>query len=336
MDRKVVVTGVAGLIGSHVANELLSLKLFKVIGIDDLSGGMEENLKPLIKKGMKFYKMDLRDTKKLKRILNSVETVYHLAAHAAEIKSLYNPIDDQSNNLGSFHSLMIACVYNQVRKVVFTSSMSVYGTQDQMPYTEEQECHPEDFYGITKYAVEQSLPIYQKVYGINYTIVRCHNVYGPGQNIGDPYRNVLAIWANMILRGKKPLVYGDGEQLRSFTHVDDCKNFIIECGYKFNGETFNIGNEEPISIKKACQLLCDAMGWEKGFEYAPRRPQEVKHAWSSSMKAVRTGYDWKVNFKAGISDFCHWILEHKPMKPKYDKQFEIEKNIPKQWKEKMI
>ncbi|KKL61115.1 hypothetical protein LCGC14_2198530, partial [marine sediment metagenome] len=100
MDRKVVVTGVAGLIGSHVANELLSLKLFKVIGIDDLSGGMEENLKPLIKKGMKFYKMDLRDTKKLKRILNSVETVYHLAAHAAEIKSLYNPIDDQSNNLG--------------------------------------------------------------------------------------------------------------------------------------------------------------------------------------------------------------------------------------------
>ncbi len=337
---RVFITGVAGLIGSTVASILLD-KGHIVRGIDDLSGGCMANVEELIEKGLHFQRTPVATISIYQHMLRKIDVVYHFAAHAAEIKSLYMPAHDAHNNLVSFHKLMIQIIKYKIPKIVFTSTMAVYGHKDsdKMPYLETDQPKPEDMYGITKYAVEQALPVYKKVFGIDYCIIRPHNVYGPRQNLCDPFRNVLAIWCNMMMKDKKPLVYGDGSQTRALTYIDDAAPWIAEAGFneKCLGQIINVGSEETITIKEACGLMCEAMGWKKGFDYAPARPQEIHEAWASSEKA-RDIFDYKTkySFKEGIAKFADWALDFGPKDCDYGKKFEIEKNVPKQWGEKWI
>src|SRR5437016_153564 len=217
-----LVTGGAGFIGSHVADEALRLG-HKVVVLDDLSGGFETN----VPREAIFVRGSILDHDLIERLFDryNFTYVYHLAAYAAEGLSHFIKRFNYSNNLIGSVNLINASVNYGVKRFVFTSSIAVYGA-GQTPMTEEMTPLPEDSYGIAKLAVEKELKISHEMFGLDYVIFRPHNVYGERQNIGDRYRNVVGIFMNQLLRGEPMTIFGDGTQQRAFTHVSDLAPII--------------------------------------------------------------------------------------------------------------
>src|SRR5437588_1929047 len=212
-----LVTGGAGFIGSHVADELLS-RGHKIVVLDDLSGGFEDN----VPSGAIFVKGSILDTELIDRLFDrhNFTYVYHLAAYAAEGLSHFIKRFNYNNNLIGSVNLINASVNHGVKCFVFTSSMAVYGA-GQTPMTEEMSPSPEDSYGIAKLAVELELRASHEMFGLDYVIFRPHTVYGERQNSGDKYRNVIGIFMNQTLRGEPYTIFGDGEQKRAFSYIGD-------------------------------------------------------------------------------------------------------------------
>ncbi len=213
--EKVLVTGGAGFIGSHVVEDLVTMG-YHVVALDDLSGGFERN----IAKGVKFVKLDICDYKSLAELfeIEKFDYIFHLAAYAAEGLSHFIRRFNYNNNLlGSVNLINLSVIY-KVKRFVFTSSIAVYGS-NQLPFSEGTVPQPEDPYGIAKYAVELDLRAAHEMFGLDYTIFRPHNVYGERQNIADKYRNVIGIFMNNILVGKELPIFGDGNQTRAFTYI---------------------------------------------------------------------------------------------------------------------
>ena len=220
MSKKVVlVTGVAGLLGSRLADWIINNTDYKVVGVDDLSGGYIEN----IPKGVKFYKFDLKSLNRVDSLFEKwkPDIVYHFAAYAAEGLSPFIRKYNYENNLIASTNLITCSIKHDVNRFVFASSMSVYGNKYEPPFHEDLQQSPIDPYAVAKYGVEMDLKIAYEQHGLKYTIVRPHNFYGQNQNIWDKYRNVLGIWMYQIMNGMQPTIFGDGEQVRAFSYVDD-------------------------------------------------------------------------------------------------------------------
>src|SRR6202049_2782790 len=219
-----LVTGGAGFIGSHVADELLS-RGHRVVVLDDLSGGFEDN----VPSGAVFVKGSILYTELIDRLFARYDFayVYHLAAYAAEGLSHFIKRFNYQNNLIGSVNLINASVNHEVKCFVFTSSIAVYGA-GQSPMSEEMVPVPEDSYGIAKIAVERELKITHEMFGLDYVIFRPHNVYGERQNIGDRYRNVVGIFMNQLMKGEAMTIFGDGEQQRAFTHINDVAPLIAD------------------------------------------------------------------------------------------------------------
>src|SRR3989344_8881485 len=215
MGKNILVTGGAGFIGSHLVDYLI-MKGHKVTVLDDLSGGLRENVNPK----STFLKGSITDRKLVREAVEGKEIIYHLAAYAAEGLSHFIRRYNYNNNLIGSINLINSSIEHEVKKFLFTSSMAVYGSGNP-PFDEYQIPKPEDPYGIAKYAVEQDLRVANEVFGLERVVIRPHNVYGTRQFLGDPYRNVIGIWMNMIMQGKRPLIYGDGEQTRAFSYIGD-------------------------------------------------------------------------------------------------------------------
>ena len=217
--NKVLITGVAGLLGSRLASWIIENTDYEVIGIDDLSGGYTEN----IHNKVKFYKFNLNDLESLKGVFEKEKTtiVYHFAAYAAEGLSPFIRKYNYDNNLITSTNLITCSIQYNVSRFVFASSMSVYGDKYKPPFSEDMKQAPIDPYAVAKFAVEMDLEIAFKQHGLNYTIVRPHNFYGINQNIWDKYRNVLGIWMYQLLNKQNPTIFGDGSQVRAFSYVDD-------------------------------------------------------------------------------------------------------------------
>src|SRR5499427_4044086 len=243
----VLVTGGAGFIGAHVARHLLESG-HEVVVLDDLSGGYEVN----VPAGAVFVDGSVTDPELVDELFRTHEFshVFHLAAYAAEGLSHFIRRFNYTNNvLGSINVLNSALRAETVERFVFASSIAVYGPA-QTPMTEEVVPEPEDPYGIAKYAVELDLAAAQRMFGLEYTIFRPHNVYGELQNLADPYRNVIGIFMNQVMGGRPMTVFGDGLQTRAFTHIDDVAPLIarsIEVSDAAN-EVFNVGAETPYTI----------------------------------------------------------------------------------------
>jgi len=214
---KMLVTGGAGFIGSHIA-EILAHEGHDVMVLDDLSGGFSEN----IPKNTTFIEGSITDYEFVISLFkrNRFDYVYHLAAYAAEGLSFFIKRFNYENNLIGSVNLINASVNHGVKCFVFASSIAVYG-QSKPPFVEEMTPHPEDPYGISKYAVELDLHVSKMMWDLNYIIFRAHNVFGEHQNIGDKYRNVIGIFLNQIMQGKKLTVFGDGGQKRAFSYISD-------------------------------------------------------------------------------------------------------------------
>jgi UDP-glucose 4-epimerase len=324
-----LVTGGAGFIGSHVADELLS-RGHKVVILDDLSGGFEDN----VPSGAIFVKGSILDAELIDRLFDryNFTHVYHLAAYAAEGLSHFIKRFNYNNNLIGSVNLINASVNYGVRCFVFTSSIAVYGA-GQSPMTEEMVPLPEDSYGIAKLAVERELKVTHEMFGLDYIIFRPHNVYGERQNIGDRYRNVVGIFMNQLMKDEPMTIFGDGEQQRAFTHISDVAPIIaasVDVPSARN-QIFNVGADVPHTVNDLAQIVADAMG--KDYSVAHLDPRnEVKIAFSDHSRAESVfGARRKTSLEAGIQSMAAWVKDHGSRESSIFGDIEIPKNLPPSW-----
>ena len=296
--KKILITGAAGFLGSHLSEKLINLG-HKVIGIDNMIGGELDNLP----KNIKFYKLDCCDFKKVNKIMKNVDIVYHCAATAHEGLSVFSPVEITKNNYLATVSIVAAAINNKVERIIYCSSMARYGNQ-MTPFTEDMLTKPVDPYGISKVAGEAVLKVLCKLNKIEWVIAVPHNIIGPKQKYNDPYRNVVSIMLNRLLQNKRPIIYGDGEQKRCFSYIDDCIYCLLALidNKKVVGETINIGpDEEFVTINKVAEICSNITGSNLKPEYHTDRPKEVKLAMCSSNKVRKLlKYETSTDLYTGI------------------------------------
>jgi UDP-glucose 4-epimerase len=336
MGKRVLITGIAGFMGSHLA-ELACENEHDVSGIDNLSGGFIEN----VPNNVNFHQIDLRQTQHVDAVFEAIkpQIVFHLAADAREGRSQFTPIACTKDNLLAFMNVVTANIKHKVRKLILTSSMSVYGEQ-RLPFTEDMPRQPVDIYGINKAAMEHSLEVLASVHNLSYTIIRPHNVFGPYQNIQDPYRNVVGIFMNRIMQDKPPIIYGDGHQTRAFTYIDNVTPYLLQCmnNQDTNKQIINIGPEEAISINQLAELVLEAFDSALEPVHRPPRPLEVRHAHCSVAKAkAMLGYRTTIGISNGIASMTRWVQDRGPQPFKYLDNLEIiSPHTPNTWVEKLM
>lgn len=335
---KILITGSAGFMGSHLMDYLL-LQGHDVYGIDNLSIGLESNVSD-IAKGRNRY-IDLRDAKDVKEFVDEIkpEIVYHLAAWAHEGLSQFMPILITENNYNAFLNLVVPCINNKVKRLVVCSSMSVYGAQTP-PFNEDMPTAPEDVYAVAKDSMETTTKILADVHGFEYVIIRPHNVYGPRQSLHDPYRNVAGIFINRLLKGQAPIVYGDGKQTRAFTYIDDVTPYLAASGFeaKAIGQIINIGPTEEYTVNHLAQSVLGAFASQLTPLHLPDRPREVKHAFCTNDRAVEIlGYRTSTSLEDGIGRMVEWAKTLGPQEFKYLDQLELTGDkIPETWLKKIM
>jgi len=324
-----LVTGGAGFIGSHVADHLLRLG-HRVVVLDDLSGGFIDNVPP----DATFVKGSILDELLVERLFaeNKFSYVYHLAAYAAEGLSHFIKRFNYHNNLIGSVNLINASVNHCIKRFIFASSIAVYGA-GQSPMTEDMSPAPEDPYGIAKLAVEQDLKSSHEMFGLEYAIFRPHNVYGERQNIGDRYRNVVGIFMNQLLRGEPMSIFGDGTQIRAFTHINDVAP-IIAASVDYpdaRNEIFNVGADEPHTVNRLAQIVAAALGKECRTVHLDER-KEVKIAFSDHSKVERfLGRKEKTPLESGVRSMAEWVRSHGARESATFENIEINRNLPPSW-----
>ena len=332
---KILITGVAGFLGSHLSEKLAKLG-HSVVGIDNMMGGYEDN----IPKNIEFHKIDCCDFEKVKKIIKNVEIVYHCAATAHEGLSVFSPFEISKNNFLASTSIFSAAINEKVKRIIYCSSMARYGDQ-QPPFNEEMNTKPLDPYAISKVAAEQILKNLCDLNKIEWVIAVPHNIIGPRQIYDDPYRNVISIFLNRMLQGKAPIIYGDGEQKRCFSYIDDCLNCLVPMldQENLNRQIINIGpDEEFVTINKVAEICANITGSNLDPIFKKDRPREVKHATCSSDKARKIlNYKTEVNLLDGINNTFNYIKTRGTKKFNYRLSIEINNDLtPNTWKKKEI
>ncbi len=326
----ILVTGGAGFIGSHVADELVRRGHYVTV-LDDLSGGFVDN----VPTGAMFVQGSINDVALINQLFatENFDYVYHLAAYAAEGLSHFIKRFNYENNLIGSVNLINAAVNHNIKCFVFTSSIAVYGSSPELPMTEETPPHPEDSYGIAKLAVEQELKVCREMFDLNYIIFRPHNVYGERQNIGDKYRNVVGIFMNQILQGQPMSVFGDGTQTRAFSYIGDMAPIMAEAidtpaAYD---QIFNVGADQPYSVNELAEAVARAMGVVPQVVYLPAR-NEVLNAYSSHDKVQQVfGQRPLHSLDEGLQKMAAWVKQHGARSSQEFEGIEVMKNFPKAW-----
>lgn len=328
---KVLITGVAGLLGSRLADYIIeNVPEAEVVGIDDLSGGYKENINPKVT----FWNQDIVNHP----IENCFEVykfdyVFHLAAYAAEGLSPFIRKYNYENNLVATAKIVNNCIKYNVKRLVFTSTLAVYGHGEGGIFDENQQQAPIDPYGVAKYGCEMDIRIAGEQHGLDWCIIRPHNVYGRNQNIWDKYRNVLGIWMYQHLNGKPMTIFGDGEQTRAFSCIDD----IVEPLWKSailaeaSNQIINLGGVEEWTINDACKVLQKVIGGGT-LEYKEGR-HEVKHAiptWQKSIDIL--GFEHKTELEDGLKDMWEWAQKQPKREQFVWDSYEIDNGIYSFWK----
>ena len=335
MQRKILVTGAAGFLGAHLS-EALANAGNKVVGIDNMSGGYEDN----IPTNIEFYKLDCCDFEKIKPIMSGIDAVYHCAATAHEGLSVFSPFEITKNNYLASVSVFSAAVNAKVKRIIFCSSMARYGSQKH-PFKETMNPKPIDPYAISKVASEQVLINLCELNKVEWVIAVPHNIIGPKQKYDDPFRNVVSIMINRMLQGKAPIIYGDGKQTRCFSYIEDCLSCLIPMldQKNLNKQIINIGpDEEFVTINKIAELCSNVTGVNLQPIYKKDRPQEVKHATCSADKAREMlNYKTQVPLLEGVKRTFEYIKKRGVKPFNYHINIEIDNELtPSTWKNKEI
>jgi UDP-glucose 4-epimerase len=339
----VVITGSAGLIGSHLCYKFLKLG-FIVVGIDNLIGGYISNM-PVQDNSFKYYDIDILNVNKLSEIFKQYkpELVIHCAALAHEGLSVFAPKTIVENIYAGTASVISAACATGVATFINTSSMARYGL-GVPPFEEHHKPNPIDPYGLAKIHAEEHLKLMSDIYNIKVITMVPHNVCGPHQCYSDPFRNVMSIFSNQLKRDKPIYIYGDGKQMRSFSHVEDCvEAFIIAYSKRdeiTSGEVFNIGPDDgtEITITELAHSVSKYFNVETKIQYLPSRPREVKHAWVSTAKAKNI-LNYKVRYSTEdvIRDTTTWMKNQPNRDFNYHIELEIiTKETPRTWTERLF
>ena len=331
----VVVTGVAGFLGSHIADAYLA-KGWQVRGIDNLLGGSLDN----VPDGVEFYELDLDDLESISPVFVGADLVIHAACTAYEGLSVFSPALVVRNTVQISVNAMTASIRANVPKFVFMSSMARYGDNLGDVFDESLEPKPQDPYGIAKLSAEKLLQNLAKVHDVDLVILVPHNIVGARQKFDDPFRNVASIMTNRMLQGKQPIIYGDGSQQRCFSFIQDVIAPIMTAcdSDEAVGEVINIGpDESPITILNLAERLADITGFELQPIFMPGRPQEVPIALCSSDKARQLlGYKTTVSLDQGLEDLVEWIRP-RVKDFEYHLPIEIDSDLtPKTWTQRLI
>lgn len=333
---RIHVTGVAGLIGSHLARYWVEAGA-EVSASDNFTSGYRDNIPEGV---VPLLEGDCTNLDDMVVALRGCDVVYHCAASPHEGLSVFSPCEITNSVFSATVTVTTACIINDVKRLIACSSMARYGSI-RVPYYEDDEPMPEDPYGIAKLAAEKEIALLSRIHGLDYVIAVPHNVVGQGQRYDDPYRNVVAIMVNRCLQGKAPIVYGDGFQKRCFSHISDALVPLVRMADDQNalGEVINIGpDEEFVTINQLAELVIAATGFDGKPEYVPPRPQEVKFAFCSSDKARRMlGYETRIKLADIVLEMVAWIRKRGPLPFDYYLPLEIVNDkTPKTWLEKQI
>ena len=332
----IFITGIAGFLGSNLADYYIK-KGFKVSGCDNLVGGDLDN----VNKKVIFHKTDCEDLKKMKEITEDSDVVIHAAAFAHESLSIFSPYLISKNIIDGSTSVFSASIQNKVKRIVFCSSIARYG-EVETPYLETGPAIPTDPYGISKLAAEKILINLCNTYGVEYNIAVPHNIIGIKQKYDDPFRNVASIMINLMLQNRQPIIYGDGEQKRSFSDVDDCIYCIDKLATDPNitSQLVNIGPgpENEITVNELFKLISNQLKFNKEPIYKPERINEVKNAICSSLlcqKLLKSKSNEDIDHV--ISKMVKFIRNKGPKKFNYNYEIEINNELtPETWSKKLI
>lgn len=336
----VLVTGVAGLLGGRFSHWLAKNKPdVEIIGIDDLSGGYIENVHSKVK----FYEEDLNNVEKVEEIfkLYKPEIVYHFAAYAAEALSPFIRRYNYTNNVLATMSIVNMCIKYGTKRLVFTSSMAVYGEQP-APFHEAMKPDPIDPYGVAKTACEMDIKIAGEQHNLDWCVLRPHNVYGIGQSIFDPYRNVIGIFMYKVLQGDPITIFGDGLQRRAFTYIDDVLEPMWKAGTdaRASKQIINIGGIEETTLIDIAETVASTavslgiVDEKPEIIHLPAR-HEVKHAFSTYHKSVDLlDFEHKTDILEGVIKMWGWVKEQPKRRRKIwrDSDFELKKDLYDYWK----
>lgn len=331
---KVLITGVAGLLGSRLADWITENKPeIKIIGVDDLSGGYKEH----INSNVEFYKININEDS-FKEIFetHNIDYVFHFAAYAAEGLSPFIRKYNYENNLVATAQVINECIKHGVKRLIFTSTLAVYGHGNFGIFDESQTPKPIDPYGVAKYGCEMDIQIAGEQHGLDWCIIRPHNVYGIKQNIWDRYRNVLGIWMYQYMNGEPMTIFGDGEQKRAFSCIDDILEPLWNAAIKKEAskEIINLGGIEEWSINDANKILMEIITDGKVVYKEGRH--EVKNSIPTHQKSVDIlGFKHKTSLRDGLKSMWDWAQKQ----PKRDRflwdSYEIDKGIYSFWKKKI-
>ena len=335
---RVFITGIAGFLGSHLADAMLRAG-HTVGGVDSLIGGYEDNVPVGVHI---WWKADCNELSCLNGyfLIFQPDIVFHCAATAYEGLSVFSPHLITKNIVGASTSVFSAAITAGVRRIVHCSSMARYGT-GRPPFAESDRPDPQDPYGIGKLCAEQMLRNLCETHGVEFTIAVPHNIIGPRQKYDDPYRNVASIMINRALQGKSIIIYGDGKQKRCFSYVDDCIACLTKMAFDEGvvGEVINIGpDEDPVTILELALLVRNITKMQVPIAYTLGRPQEVKIALCSSSKARRLlGYKTKTTLEDGIVKMVDYIRARGVRPFDYHLPLEIvNEKTPRTWKERLF
>jgi len=328
---KVLITGVAGLLGSRLADWIIeNIPNAEVVGIDDLSGGYKENINPKVN----FWQMNLVEHP----IENCFENhkfdyVFHFAAYAAEGLSPFIRQHNYENNLVATARIVNQCIKHDVKRLIFTSTLAVYGHGNYGIFDESQLPAPIDPYGVAKYACEMDIQIASEQHGLDWCIIRPHNVYGIKQNIWDKYRNVLGIWMYQYMNDEPMTIFGDGEQKRAFSYIDDILEPLWNAAVRpeASREIINLGGVEEWSINEANSVLREIIT-HATIVYKEGR-HEVKHSIPTHQKSVDIlGFKHTTTLKEGLIKMWKWAQQQPKRNRFIWPSYELDKGIYSFWK----
>lgn len=333
--KKVFITGVAGFLGSHLADWFIA-NGYDVSGNDNLIGGYLDN----VPEGCDFHQVDCNDFAMMRNLLEGVSIVYHCAATAYEGLSVFSPHLVTQNIVTASTGVISAAIANNVQRFIMCSSMARYG-ENQIPFREDLEPKPQDPYGIGKYMSELILKNLCEVHGMEHVIAVPHNIVGPRQKYDDPYRNVASIFINMMLQGRQPYIYGDGTQMRCFSFVRDVVDPLAKMATSPDvvGEVINIGpDDEFITINELATIIADLLDFDLEANFTKGRPQEVMLANCSADKARKIlGYQPNTKLRDGLQEMIDYIKSRNSRHFTYHLDLEIiNEKTPDTWKKKLI
>ena len=330
---KVLITGVAGLLGSRLSDYIIeNYPDVHIVGIDDMSGGYRENVNPKVE----LWEMNLVNgniSECFER--HQFDYVYHFAAYAAEGLSPFIRTYNYQNNLVATSRIITECIKHNIKRLVFTSTLAVYGHQDGNIFDEVQVPKPIDPYGVAKYGCEMDIQIAGEQHGLDWCIIRPHNVYGVKQNVWDKYRNVLGIWMYQHTINEPMTIFGDGIQTRAFSYIDDSLEPLWKASQdkRASKEIINLGGIKEYSINEANEILREVVGGGTVKYFEGRH--EVKHSiptWQKSIDLL--DFEHKTDLKEGLTKMWEWV-QTQPVRERFVWPFyELDKGIYSFWKTK--